>query len=338
MKTTPQGQIDFYFDFTSPYSYLASEEIEALAACYGHALNWIPMMLGVLFKHTGGIALTAQHPWKAEYFRKDFARTAAFKAIAYNAPTVFPQASQNPSRIFIWLQQTNPEKALPFAREVFRLIFVRDGNIHDVDSLAAIGRELGIDEAALRAATQDAGVKARFAACNEEAAARQVFGAPTFFIGDEQFWGNDRLPQVEWHLSRISGGRNHKVLVAAANARIETLSIEQAMAEHGKSDVVFVDIREARELEREGMIEGAIHAPRGMVEFWIDPKSPYYRNVFSPDKRFLFYCGGGWRSALTTAAVVEMGLLPDVAHIAGGFSGWKKAGGKIQAKPTSKKG
>jgi 2-hydroxychromene-2-carboxylate isomerase/rhodanese-related sulfurtransferase len=338
MKTTPEGQIDLYFDFTSPYSYLASDEIESLATRYGYALNWIPMMLGVLFKHTGGIALTAQHPWKADYFRNDFVRTAAFKAIAYNPPSLFPQASQNPSRIFIWLQQTSPDKARPFAREVFRLIFVRDGNIHDVDSLAAIGRELGIDEAALRAATQDADVKARFAACNEEAAARQVFGAPTFFIGDEQFWGNDRLPQVEWRLSQLAGGRRHKVLVKAASERIETLSVEQAMAEHGKPDVVFVDIREPRELERDGMIEGAIHAPRGMVEFWIDPTSPYYRDVFDPGKRFLFYCGGGWRSALTTAAVVEMGLLPNVAHIAGGFSGWKKAGGRIQAKPSSRKG
>jgi 2-hydroxychromene-2-carboxylate isomerase/rhodanese-related sulfurtransferase len=337
-KTTPQGQIDFYFDFTSPYSYLAIDEIEALGKRFGHEVNWIPVLLGVLFKQTGAIALTEQHPWKAEYFLKDFLRTAAFRKLPFRPPSRFPQASQNPSRIMVWLQQTAPGSAVPFAREVFRLIFEQDGNIHDIESLAAIGRRLGIDEAGLRAATQDPAIKARFAANNEEAAARQVFGAPTFFIGDEQFWGNDRLPQVEWRLAEIAGGRNHHVLVDAANRKIETLSPEQALAEHGRDDVVFVDIRDPRELEREGMIEGAIHAPRGMVEFWVDPKSPYYRQAFTPDKRFVFYCAGGLRSALTTAAVADMGVLPRIAHIDGGFDAWKKAGGKVQAKPTSKKG
>ena len=337
-KTTPDGQIDFYFDFTSPYSYLACGELEAIAARYGQQVNWIPTMLGILFKQTGGIALTAQHPWKAQYFLKDFRRSAEYRGVAYVPPDVFPQASQNPSRILIWLQQTAPDKAASFAREVFRLIFERNGNIHDIDALAAIGRELGIDEASLRAATQDEAIKARLVANNEEAASRQVFGAPTFFIGDEQFWGNDRLPQLEWRLSQRAGGRSHKVLVGEANEKIETLTVEQAMAEHGKAGVVFVDIRDPRELERDGMIEGALHAPRGMVEFWIDPKSPYYKDSFIATKRYIFYCAGGLRSALTTATVVDMGMLPDVAHIKGGFGAWKKVGGKIQDKPSRSKG
>ncbi len=338
MKTTPPNQIDFYFDFTSPYSYLASDEIESLGQRFGHTVNRIPVLLGVLFRETGGIALTEQHPWKAEYFKRDFERSAAYRNLPYRPPSRFPQASQNPSRVMIWLQQTAPDKALPFARDVFRLMFEQDGQIHDLDSLAAIGRRLGIDEDGLRAATQDPQIKARFAANNDEAKARQVFGAPTLFIGDEAFWGNDRLPQVEWRLAQLAGGRDHKALVDAANRRIETLTVEQAMTEHGKDGVVFVDIRDPRELERDGMIEGAIHAPRGMVEFWVDPKSPYYRDVFTPDKRFIFYCAGGLRSALTTAAVADMGMLPDIAHVDGGFGAWKKAGGKVQDKPTSKKG
>ena len=337
-KTTPDGEIDFYFDFTSPYSYLACDELQAIAARYGQTVNWIPTMLGVLFKQTGAVALTAQHPWKAQYFLKDFIRSAEYRGLPYVPPSQFPQASQNPSRILIWLQQDAPDKALPFAREVFRLIFERNGNIHDIEQLAAIGREVGIDEAGLRAAPQDEAVKARFVANNEEAASRQVFGAPTFFIGDEQFWGNDRLPQLEWRLSQRCGGRSHRVLVEAANQKIETLTAGQAIAEFGRPGVVFVDIRDPRELEREGMIEGALHAPRGMVEFWVDPKSPYYKDGFTPDKRYIFYCAGGLRSALTTATVADMGVLPDIAHIEGGFGAWKKAGGAVQDKPGRSKG
>lgn len=336
-KQTPAGQIDFFFDFTSPYSYLASDEIQALGERYDHQVNWIPIMLGIMFKHTGAQALTTQHPWKADYFRKDFERTAAFSGMPYQPPSLFPQASQNPARILIWLQQTAPGKALAFAREVFRLIFVHDGNIHDLDALAAIGRDLGIDEAGLRAASQDPDIKARLAANNDEAIARQVFGAPTFFVGDEQFWGNDRLPQLEWRLAQLAGGRSHKALVHAANRRIETLTVDQAIAELGRDGVVFVDIRDPRELERDGMIEGAFHAPRGMIEFWVDPKSPYYKDSFSPDKRYIFYCAGGLRSALTTAAVADMGVLPDIAHIEGGFGAWKKAGGRTQAKQARDK-
>ena len=122
-----------------------------------------------------------------------------------------------------------------------------------------------------------------------------------------------------------------KDLVAEANDEIKTVSIRDALAKLDDPDTLFVDIRDVRELEREGMIPGAFHAPRGMIEFWIDPESPYYKKVFGSGKTFYFYCASAWRSALVTKVVQDMGL-ENVAHIEGGFSNWKKFGG-----PTSER-
>lgn len=122
-----------------------------------------------------------------------------------------------------------------------------------------------------------------------------------------------------------------KQLVADANKEIESVSVEQAKALHGGDDVVFVDLRDIRELWRDGTIPGAVHAPRGMLEFWVDPGSPYHKEVFASGKKFVFYCASGWRSALATQAVQRMGLKP-VAHIDGGFTGWREAGGAIEPK------
>ncbi len=123
-----------------------------------------------------------------------------------------------------------------------------------------------------------------------------------------------------------------KQLVAEANARIRTIPTQEAIARLGDPGVVFVDLRDPRELERDGMIPGAFHAPRGMVEFWIDPDSPYFKDIFGSGREFWFYCASAWRSALTTATVQDMGLAP-VAHVEGGFNGWKKAGGPVAQPP-----
>lgn len=121
-------------------------------------------------------------------------------------------------------------------------------------------------------------------------------------------------------------------MVAAANARIRTLSLDEAKALHGQPDHLFVDIRDPRELEREGVIPGAFHATRGMLEFWVDPESPYYKPVFGEDKTFVLFCGGGWRSALAAATLQDMGL-DKVCHIGGGFKAWKDSGGAVAPKP-----
>jgi len=200
--STPARQIDFYFDFSSPYSYLAAESIDELARRHGHTVNWIPMMLGVIFKSTGSAPLTDQHPWRASYSVMDFKRSAEMANLPFRYPSRFPQAGHNASRVLLWLQQTAPAKARPFALAVFRNLFVHDGDIQDPDNLAAIGRTLDIDEAALRASIQDPAIKQRLAQNNESAISRQVFGAPTFFVGSEQFWGHDRMPHLERRLQQ----------------------------------------------------------------------------------------------------------------------------------------
>jgi rhodanese-related sulfurtransferase len=115
-----------------------------------------------------------------------------------------------------------------------------------------------------------------------------------------------------------------KQLVDAAEREIESLSLAEAKAMLGGEEAVFVDIRDIRELQREGKIKGAIHAPRGMLEFWVDPASPYHRDVFAQDKTYVLYCASAWRSALATQALQNMGM-DNVCHIAGGFTAWKAA-------------
>jgi rhodanese-related sulfurtransferase len=123
-----------------------------------------------------------------------------------------------------------------------------------------------------------------------------------------------------------------KSLVEAAEREIENLSVEQAVGLHGRDDVVLVDIRDIRELQRDGRVPGAFHCPRGMLEFWIDPESPYHKPAFAQDKTFVFFCAGGLRSALAAQTAHRMGLKP-VAHIRGGFGAWKKAGGPVEEMP-----
>ena len=120
-----------------------------------------------------------------------------------------------------------------------------------------------------------------------------------------------------------------KELISKANEIAETLPVEKATALHKNEDYVFIDLRDIRELKREGKIPGAFSCPRGMLEFWIDPESPYHKNIFDQDKTYVFYCASAWRSALSAKTAVEMGLNP-VLHLAGGFSAWKNAGYPIE--------
>ena len=123
--------------------------------------------------------------------------------------------------------------------------------------------------------------------------------------------------------------RGYKKLLEEANADIETIATADALSLVGQDNIVLVDLRDPRELEREGKMPGAFHCPRGMLEFWIDPESPYHKPIFAEDKKFVFFCAGGWRSALAAKTAKDMGLTP-VAHIEGGFGAWKKAGGPVE--------
>lgn len=123
--------------------------------------------------------------------------------------------------------------------------------------------------------------------------------------------------------------KGYKEMLAQANARIETVSPEAAAEWLGREDVLFVDLRDPRERQREGVIPGAFSCTRGMLEFWIDPESPYHKKEFASGKRFVFFCAGGWRSALATATAKDMGL-EKACHIDGGFGAWRKTGGAVE--------
>lgn len=130
--------------------------------------------------------------------------------------------------------------------------------------------------------------------------------------------------------------RGIKVLLDEANAEIATLSAAEAIEAAKRDDVVIVDIRDPREIERDGRIPGAFSCTRGMLEFWIDPQSPYAKPIFQQDKTFIFHCAGGLRSALAAQTAQDMGLKP-VAHIGGGFAAWREAGGPVEAWAPKKK-
>jgi rhodanese-related sulfurtransferase len=127
-----------------------------------------------------------------------------------------------------------------------------------------------------------------------------------------------------------------KQLIAEAELRSKGISVEEARQRIGDGNTVFVDIRDVRELEREGMIPGAFHAPRGMLEFWVDPESPYYKPVFTEDKTFILYCQADWRGTLAAATLTDMGM-SNVLHLQGGFGEWRKAGAPTAPRPEKKK-
>ena len=195
--------IDFYFDFSSPYGYLASEKIDDLGARYGRSVVWHPMLLGVASKATGSIPLP-QVPIKGEYSVRDFARSARFLGLPYRQPSTFPIATQSVARAFLWLNDQDRKLAKNFAHACYRAFFAEDTNIADLDKLMSIASSLGADTGALSAALNGSAIKERLKSEVEAALGRGVFGSPFFIIDGEPFWGVDRLPQVEKWL--VTGG------------------------------------------------------------------------------------------------------------------------------------
>ena len=121
----------------------------------------------------------------------------------------------------------------------------------------------------------------------------------------------------------------YKQLLEKAMSEVDTISVDEAIELHSSGQAQFVDLRDIRELQHEGKVPGTFHMPRGMLEFWIDPDSPYFKDVFAQDQKFVFYCKSGWRSALATQTAQYMGL-PNVCHIDGGFDSWKQAGAAVE--------
>jgi len=187
--------IDFYFDFSSPYSYLGAQLIEPLAARHGRSVTWRPVLLGAIFKVSGMAPLT-EIPLKGDYSRVDFARSARFHGLPYRHPEPFPISTVNTARAMLWWLAEAPARAPDFARGALQAFFVENRPINDPAEIGRLTAELGGDAPALLAALQAPALKERLRAAVDEAVARGVFGAPFFFVDDEPFWGQDRLPQI----------------------------------------------------------------------------------------------------------------------------------------------
>ncbi len=196
--------VDFYFDFSSPYGYLASQKIEGLAARHGRAVRWHPILLGVMFRQTGGAPLT-EIPLKGDYSRRDFARSARFHGLPeFRMPSRFPIPSQAPARIVLWQEGRDPQSVARLVRAFYRAFFVDDVDISNPDHAAAVAGREGVDEGAARAAVDDPAVKDVLKREVDDALKRGVFGSPFIFVDGEPFWGLDRLDQVDRWLA--SGG------------------------------------------------------------------------------------------------------------------------------------
>ncbi len=194
--TMPRSPIDFYFDFSSPYSYVASEWIEATAARHGRTVRWRAILLGATFE-AAQLKSPVSYPLKREYSIRDFGRSARFAGVPFTMPEPFPIATQNAARVFWWLVDTGAGSAPPWARHCLRAYFTRGVNLSDAAQLKVLAAEFGLDPAEAEAVWSDPHWKARLKAENDAAIAAGVFGAPSFVIDGETFWGNDRRPQIE---------------------------------------------------------------------------------------------------------------------------------------------
>jgi 2-hydroxychromene-2-carboxylate isomerase len=191
------ADLDFYFDFSSPYGYFASTRIDELAAKYGRKVKWHPVLLGVVFKHSGAAPLTMV-PLKGDYSIHDFKRTARFHGIEFHFPEVFPIASQNAARAVLWLQaNVGEDKARDFSKALYRAFFVEGKDIGNLDNLQAVMAQQGLDVAQLLEAINAPAIKEQLKQEVEQAIQRGVFGSPYVIVDGEPFWGFDRFEQLE---------------------------------------------------------------------------------------------------------------------------------------------
>ncbi|MCG2575916.1 2-hydroxychromene-2-carboxylate isomerase [Dechloromonas sp. XY25] len=197
MTDSDKSPIDFWFDFSSPYGYLMSEQIDALAAKYGRKVRWHPVLLGVIFQATGSRPPADGVSAKGKYMFTDFHRSARHLGIPYNPPSRFPLPTQNAARAYYWLHSQDCGLARRFAHAVYRGFFVDDLDISSPDTVLDIAAGLEIDRASLAAALQTPEVKARLKDECERALAAGVFGSPHVVIDGEAFFGADRLGQIE---------------------------------------------------------------------------------------------------------------------------------------------
>jgi 2-hydroxychromene-2-carboxylate isomerase len=194
----PGAPIEFYFDFSSPYGYLASERIDAIGAEFGREVAWHPVLLGVIFKTTGMSPLVSQ-ALRGPYHKRDMERSARKHGTKFALPDSFPFNSVYQCRIYYWLLQSDVAQAKAYAHAVFRAAFTQNRTVPEAEDAIALAVELGHDAAAVTAGMQDPAVKDRLRQETQDAMHKGVFGSPFIIIDGEPFWGNDRLGEVrEW--------------------------------------------------------------------------------------------------------------------------------------------
>lgn len=199
----PVSPITLFFDFSSPYSYLASTQIEAIAARHDRGIEWVPMLLGPVFAATGSRPLV-QQPLKAEYSLRDLQRSARYFGVPYHQPQPFPVATQQAARVLLALQRARSPLAVEWIHQVFGAYFVQGQDISAMPTLHALGASLRLEAAQIDAWCAEAEVKDLLRANVERALRAGVCGAPFFVVDDEPFWGVDRLPQLErWLQARF---------------------------------------------------------------------------------------------------------------------------------------
>jgi len=188
--------IDFYFDFSSPYGYLAAHKIDSVARLYGRAMNWRPILLGVIFKTTGALPLL-DVPIKGAYARRDMERTARFLGMPLVFPEIMPFPSIAAARAIYWVQDRDPQQARDLCLALYDRAFAQGGDIREAAAVLECADQVGVDVAELTAALQDPAVKERLKTENEAAMAAGVCGSPFFVVDGEPFWGADRLDHLE---------------------------------------------------------------------------------------------------------------------------------------------
>ena len=188
--------IEFYFDFASPYGYLASESVDALGERHGRSVVWHAVVLDANFQSQDRIRIPAS-AMRSDYVMRDTERLAAYMGLPYKAPSLHSLHTELAARIFQWLNDRNPAQAKDFAHGVYRAYFVDDQNIAEAEVVAGLAERAGLARDDFNAASNDPATKARFKAEIDMAEARGVFGSPFFIVEGERFWGNDRVPQLE---------------------------------------------------------------------------------------------------------------------------------------------
>ena len=188
--------IEFYFEFSSPYGYVAAELVDGLAQRTGRTIHWRPMLLGPAFKMTGSAPLT-QIPLKGEYSKRDFVRSARYHGVPFKLPERFPIGTVAALRAFYWVSDRDPAKAVALAKALYRASFAEGRDIGAPEQVVEVAQSLGIDGAELAAALQDQAVKDRARREADAALAAGVFGSPYFIVDGEPFWGVDRMGMLE---------------------------------------------------------------------------------------------------------------------------------------------